>query len=128
LLIMSIIVKFRGCQGSGIECNGMEFLVGTSDREDSRNGIVQSVGLNSDRTVWNPMSKDRGCSEGFLEFIEGRATGVIKNPGSVFSGEVIEYKLAIKIGKPEEILNVLHFAGFRPILNCLDFFRGHCQT
>ncbi|KIK75280.1 hypothetical protein PAXRUDRAFT_173271, partial [Paxillus rubicundulus Ve08.2h10] len=87
------------------------------------------VSLNGDGTVWNPMSKDRGRGEGLLEFIEGRATGVVKSPGSVFSGEsVIEYKSVVKIGKPEEGLNVLHFAGFRPIPNGLDFFRGHHQT
>ncbi|KIK76969.1 hypothetical protein PAXRUDRAFT_168248, partial [Paxillus rubicundulus Ve08.2h10] len=113
LLIMGIIIKFRGCQGSGIEHNRMEFLVRTMDREDSRDGIVRSIGLNGDRTVQNPMSKDRGHGEGFLENDDIR---------------VIEYKSAIKIGKPEEGLNVLHFVGFRPILNCLDFFRGHCQS
>ncbi|KIK79205.1 hypothetical protein PAXRUDRAFT_161924, partial [Paxillus rubicundulus Ve08.2h10] len=90
------------------------------------------IGLNGDRTVWNPMSKDRGHGEGLLEFIQGRATGVVKSPGSVFFGNddigVIEYKSAVKIGKPEKGLNVLHFVGFRPILNFLDFFRGHHQT
>ncbi|KIJ12763.1 hypothetical protein PAXINDRAFT_82277, partial [Paxillus involutus ATCC 200175] len=32
------------------------------------------------------------------------------------------------IWEPKEGLDVLHFAGFRPIPNCLDFFWGHLQT
>ncbi|KIJ19509.1 hypothetical protein PAXINDRAFT_69045, partial [Paxillus involutus ATCC 200175] len=127
-LIMGVIVEFRGCQGSGVEHNGTEFLIRTTDGEDSCDGIVQSIGLDSNGTVRNPMSKDGCCGKGFLEFIESRTTGVVKGPGSVFSGEVIENEATIKIGEPEEGLDVLHFARFGPIPNCLDFLWGHCQT
>jgi hypothetical protein len=85
-LIMGVIVEFRGCQCSGVERNGAEFLIRTTDGEDSRDGIVRSVGLDSNGTVRNPMSKDGCCGKGFLEFIEGGATGVVEGPWERFFG------------------------------------------
>jgi hypothetical protein len=37
-------------------------------------------------------------------------------------------ELVIEVGKAKEGLNVLHFAWFRPILDCLDFGGVHTQT
>ena len=37
-------------------------------------------------------------------------------------------KMPIEIGEAQKGLDVFNFSGFGPILNDLDFVRGHCEA
>jgi len=136
-LIVGVIVQLRSSQGLGVVGDQTNLSVGASDRQDASDGIVRGIHFHDDRGVWNRMGKD-GCSgEGMLESIEGTLTVLREIPRSVFPGEpgkwnhdvqVIEYKLAVEIGKAQEGLDVLHLSRFRPVGDSLDFVSGHSQT
>ena len=58
-------------------------------------------------------------------------------PRSTFTSEagewngdfrVLQNKTPIEIGKAQEGLDVFNLSGFRPILNDLDFVRGHSEA
>src|SRR6266481_6646260 len=60
-----------------------------------------------------------------------------KVPCSTLAGETHEQngnfgisinEATVKIGEPEEGLNILDFLWFRPILNNLNFVRSHCKS
>jgi len=100
----------------------MNLSVSTSNRQDASNSIVRGMSFHDDRGVWNEVSEDRHSDEGMLESIERMLTVLREVPKSIFLGEpgkrdhnvrVVEYKLAVEIGKAQEGLDVLHLSRFR---------------
>src|SRR5882672_1635292 len=56
----------------------------------------------------------------------GTLAGKMRERNSDFGISVNE--MTVKVGEPEEGLNVLDFSGFRPILDYLDFVLGHGEA
>ena len=80
------------------------------------------------------MSQDWCSGEGIFQQCEGRAALIREIPSSSFVSEAGEWnsdfgvfwnEMPIKIGEAQEGLDVFNLSGFGPILNDLDFVRGH---
>jgi len=76
-------------------------------------------------------------SEGVLESIEKTSTVLREISRSIFPGElgerdhdvqVVEYKLVVEVGKPQEGLDVLYLLRFRPVGDGLDLVWSHVTT
>ena len=115
----------------------MEFTIRAMERKDTGNGVVRGISLNHDRGVRNPMGKDRCGGESGLEGVESVTTVIGEVPGGTLAGQVGEqndkigiiiYKAAVKVSKPKEGLDVLYFAGFRPVEDSLYFIASHGKT
>jgi len=137
LLVMGVVVELRGGQSPQIVCDRAEDLVGASDGKDSSNGIVQSIGLHNQRSIRDPVSKDRSGGEGLLQEVKGGATVLTKIPRNVFAGKprerydnvgVVENEAMVEVRKTEEGLDVLHLAGFWPVGDGFDFVGGHGEA
>ena len=83
------------------------------------------------------MGQDWRSSEGFLQQCESRLALIGEVPSSTFMSEMSEQngdfgvfwnKTPIEIGKAQKGLDVFDLLGFRPILNDLDFVRGHGEA
>jgi len=134
LLVMGVVVELRGGQSPRIVCDRTEDLVGASDGKDSSDGIVQSISLHSQRSVGDPVGKDRSGGEGLLQEVKGGATVLTKIPRNVFAGKprerydnvgAVENEATVEVRKTEEGLDVLHLAGFWPVGDGFDFVGGH---
>ena len=66
LLVMGIIVQFRGRQSPRIVSDGSELRIGTDNGQNASDSIVRGVGLDLKRSIRNPMSEDWSGSEGLL--------------------------------------------------------------
>ena len=83
------------------------------------------------------MGQDQHSSEGFFQQCESRAALVREVPSGTFTSEmgernsdfgVFQNKMPIEIGEAQEGLDVFDLSGFGPILNDLDFVRGHSEA
>lgn len=135
--VVGIVVQFGGSERAGVEGDRMDFGVRYNDRKDSCNCVIRSVCFENERSTGNEVCEDRSGDESLFERIEGFKTFFVEVPFDGFSGEadkrkdyvgVMTDESPIKVGKPQERLDVLHFAGFRPVLDNLDFSRIHSQT
>ena len=86
-------------------------------------------GLNRHQSIRNPVGQHHS-----FQLVECIVAFVGEVPPQVFLGESCQRdhnirvsmdELVIEISKAKEGLNVLHFAWFRPILDCLDFCGVH---
>src|SRR5882724_11161137 len=134
---MDIIVEFWGRKSPGVECNGVQFAIGSCDGKDSSKCIVRGISLNCDLNVWDPMGKDQSCGESLFKCFKGRMALIREMPGGTLAGKTHKwncdfrisiYEMMVEIGKAEERLNVLDFSWCRPILDELDFVQGHGVT
>ena len=64
---MSIVVKFRRGEGSGVESNGMDFTRVMLNGKDSTKSIVRNVSFNNKRLVRDPVRKNQSGGKGGLE-------------------------------------------------------------
>ena len=87
---MHVVVEFGAGEGPGLEGDGMDFAVVTGDREDSGDGVVGGVSLDSDLSIRNPVVKDGGLSKSLFEILEGGSCGVRENPRNAFAREASE--------------------------------------
>ena len=87
LLVMGVVVELWSGQSPGIVGDRPNLLVRTTNGENASDGIVRGVCLHDERSIQNPMGGDRSGGEGFLEFLEGRATGVTEVPRNTFVGK-----------------------------------------
>ena len=85
----------------------------------------------------DPMSEDRCGGKGGLQEFKGTPSLVREIPRSSLPGKPCEWnhdirvpgdKSPVKISEAQEGLNVLHLAGFWPILYCLNFGLVHFQS
>ena len=83
------------------------------------------------------MCQDQHSGEGFFQQHESRTALIREVPSSTFTSEVGEWnsdfgvsqnKMPIKIGEAPEGMDVFNLSGFEPILNDLDFVRGHSEA
>ena len=86
LLIMGVVVELRSGESSRTECNWENLIILTTDGDDAGDCIVQSVRLDDDQSIRNPMRKDRSGGEGFLQEFEGGSTVVGEYPRSTLAG------------------------------------------
>ena len=63
---MDIIIEFRGRKGPGVECNGVQFTIGSYDGKDSGKCIVRGVSLDCNLSVRDPMGRTRAVMKAFL--------------------------------------------------------------
>jgi len=83
------------------------------------------------------MSKDQSRGKGLLQGVESGATLIGEIPRRSLAGQmgernnnvgVIMNEVMVEVGKSEERLDVLDFAGFWPVLNSLDLLRRHGEA
>ncbi|KIK99343.1 hypothetical protein PAXRUDRAFT_790281, partial [Paxillus rubicundulus Ve08.2h10] len=89
--VMGVIVELQSGEGPGVE----------SDGKDASDGIVKGIGLNNDRGIWHPMSKNWSGGEGFFQVLESRPAFVREVPQSIFLGEAGEWNNNVGIIKDE---------------------------
>jgi len=121
----------------GVERNRSEFTIGASDGENTSDSIVGGISFNGERSVGDPMSKDRSGGKGLLQGVESGATLIGEIPRRSLVGQtgernnnvgVIMNEATVEVGKSEERLDVLDFAGFWPVLNSLDLLWRHGEA
>ena len=49
---MHIIVQFQGGKGSGVESDGVDFIIGGVDGKDHTKSVVGGIGLDNNRCVY----------------------------------------------------------------------------
>ena len=135
--VMSVVVQFGWGKGTGVKRDRVDVHVRSLCGEDCGNSVVGGISLNDDRSIRNPVRKDRSGNERFLEGLERIPAFVRKQPRSSFPGKarkrnndtgVIMYEATVEIGEPKERLHVFDFPRFGPILNDADFSRVHSKT
>ncbi|KIN97975.1 hypothetical protein M404DRAFT_158956, partial [Pisolithus tinctorius Marx 270] len=113
-LVVGVIIQFRGRQSLGVECNQMNLAVTTGDRKDAGDGIVRSIGLDSDRNPGDEMIP---------------RSPLAGKPSQQYDDvRVIKDKTAVKIGEAEEGLNILDLVRLRPVADGLDLFLQHREA
>ena len=65
---MDTVIEFWGRKGLGVECNGVQFTIGSFDGKDSSECIVRAISLNCNLSVWDPMGKDQSCGESLFKY------------------------------------------------------------
>ena len=94
-----------------MENNRVKLAILSGNGEDCREGIVQGIGFDDNRSVWDPVSKYWGSGECFFEYVEGFAGllgELIRDPLTSEMSErdhnirVVENKTSIEIGEAEE--------------------------
>ena len=108
---MRIVVQLRAGQGPGAECDQVEFARVRGDGQNTSDGVVQSVGLDSDLVVRHPVVEDWGRGECGLERVERVAALLVEVPWNSFAGEagereddvrVVVDKPPVEVHEPEE--------------------------
>lgn len=136
-LIVSVVVQFGGRESTGVESDGMDFSIRSSDREDGGDCIIGGIRFQSHLGVWEPVGKDWSRGESFLEVLERFSAIVGKVPLDVLLGEtsernddvgVVVNETTVEVGKSEEGLNIPDFPWRRPFGNGLDFNGIHGET
>ena len=130
LLIVGIVVEFQCHQRPRVEPDWMDLTILTMDGDDTGNGVVRGVSFHNNGMIQQPMSQDRGRSEGVFEALESNATVIRKLPRDSFPGKagernhnlrVLMDEAMVEVCKTEEGLNVLNFMGFRQAWIALIF-------
>ena len=105
--------------------------------KDSSEGIVQGVHFNDKWGAQNLVGQDQCSGKGLFQRRESGAAFIGEVPSSTFTSETGEWngefgvflnKMLIEIGEAQEGLDVFDLLGFGPILNDLDFVRGHSEA
>ena len=135
---MDIVVELRQGKSPRVKSNQMDLTVGQRyGGKDSSEGVVQGICFNDKWRAWNPVGQDWCSGEGFLQQCESGVALIGEVPSSSFISEagewngdfgVFQNKMPIEIGKAQEGLDVFNLLGFWPILNDLDFVRGHSEA
>ena len=60
---MDIVIELWGRKSPGVECNGVQFAIGSHDGKDSSKCVVRGISLDSNLSVQDPMGKDQSCGE-----------------------------------------------------------------
>jgi len=137
LLVVGVIIQLRRGQSVRVVHDRAEDLVGASDGKDSSDGVVRSISLHSQRSVRDPVGKDRSGGEGLLQEVKGGATVLTKIPRNVLAGKpceryddvrVVEDETMVEVCKTEKRLNVFHLAGFWPVGDGFDFVGRHGEA
>ena len=133
--VMDIIVEGKSPRVKG---NQMDFTVGWRYiGKDSSKGVVQGIYFNNKWRAQNTVGQAWCSGEGLFQQCESRAALIGEVPTSSFMSEAGEFngdfgvfqdKTLIEIGKAQEGLDSFNILGFRPILNDLDFVRGHSEA
>ncbi len=71
LLVVRVVVEFRGTEGPGPERNRVDFAVVSGNGQDGSNGVIGGVRFDGDLSIRKPVVKDGRFQEGALEGIEG---------------------------------------------------------
>src|SRR5882724_7379182 len=134
---MDIIVEFWGRKCPGVECDGVQFTIGSCNGKDSGECIVGGISLDCNLSIWDPMGKDWSCGESLFKCFKGGMALIRKVPEGTLVGEARKWngdfgisvnEMMVEIGKTKERLNVLDFPGFWPVLDDLDFVWGHGEA
>jgi len=120
-----------------VERHGMELAVFGNNGKNCGEGIVRGISFNDNRSVRDPMSKDRSRGKGFLQQVEGFPSLIGKLEWDAFAGEtgerdnnigVVENEASVEVGEAKEGLNVPHFPWLGPILYGLDLSLVHGES
>src|SRR5882724_6673806 len=84
---MDIVVEFQGRKGLGVECNGVQFAIGSHYGKDSGKCVVRGISINCNLSVWDPMSKDWSCGESLFECFKGGIALIKEMPGGNLAGK-----------------------------------------
>src|SRR5882724_932049 len=134
---MDIIVEFQCRKGQGVECNWVQLTIGIHDSKDSGKHIVGGVSLNCNLSVQDPVGKDWSCGESLFECFKGGVALIREMQGGTLAGKTHKWNCDFRIsvneatvesGKAKEILNILDFLWYWPILVDLDFVWGHGEA
>ena len=136
--VMDVVVELRRCKSPRVEGDQMNFAVGWRyGGKDSSKGVVRGICFNDKWGAQNPVGQDRRSGDGLFQQHESGAALIREVPSSTFTSETGERnsdfrvfwnKMLIEIGKAQERLDIFDLSGFGPILNDLDFVRGHCEA
>jgi len=69
----------------------MNFIFCINNGNNYSKSIVQSISFHNELSIRNPMSKDGGGDECFLERIESIMTGGVELPRNILPGEVYQW-------------------------------------
>src|SRR5882724_2133152 len=117
---MDIIVEFWGRKIPGVECNWVQFAIGSHDGKDSSECVVRGISLDCNLSVWDPMGKNRSGGESLFKCFKGRMALIGEMPGDTLVGKIHKWncdfgismnEMMVEIGKAEERLNILDFHG-----------------
>jgi len=120
-----------------VENNRVKLAILSGNGEDCREGIVQGIGFDDNRSVWDPVSKYWGSGKCVFEYVEGFVgllSELIRDPLTSKTSErdhnirVVENETSIEIGEAEEGLNILNFPWLRPILYDLNLCLVHGES
>ena len=106
LLVVGIIIELWGRQSLGIVSHWPDLIIGTTERENTGNGIIRGVGFYYHWSVRRPMSEDWSGGEGVLELVKGGTTGVIEAPGCTLVGEVSQRSDDIRVAVYEPSVEI----------------------
>ena len=84
LLVMHVVVQFGCSQGVRVEGNWPNLAIGTGDRQDTGDCIVQSVSFDDNWGTRVIVSKDGSCCEGLLQLIKRTSTVLREVPRGIF--------------------------------------------
>src|SRR5882724_2377764 len=134
---MDIVIEFQGRKSLGVECNRVKIAIGSRNGKDSGECIVRGVSLDCNLSVRDPMGKDWSCGESLFKCFKSGMALIREMPWGTLAGKMREQdcdfgisidEMTVEIGKAEEGLNVLDFSWNWPILDDLDFVRGHGEA
>jgi len=83
------------------------------------------------------MGKDQSCSESLFKCFKGGMALIREVPRGTLAGEMHKWncdfgisvnEVMVELGKAEEILNILDFPWYWPILDDLEFVWGHGEA
>jgi len=88
---MDIVVEFWGRKSPGVECNRVQFAIGSCDENDSGKCIVRGISLNCNLSVQNPMGKDQSCGESLFKCFKGIVALIREKPGGTLVGKTCKW-------------------------------------
>ena len=129
---MNVVVQLSAGKGMGMESDRVKFAVQIVHGKNGRESVSRSVSFHDQRLVGNPVHEDWSGSERFLEKFESGVAFQREVPCSTFPCEcdfrVIMNESPVEVGEAKEGLYVFNLPRFRPLLDNLNFFLGHCQA
>ena len=86
-LVICVVVQLYYSESVGVKGHWMNFIFFVINGKHCSKSIVQSISFHDELSIGNPMSKDGGRDECFLERIKSIITGEVKLPRNVLLGE-----------------------------------------
>ena len=105
LLVVDIVVEFRGGKRPGVECDQMNFVFETYG-DDGSEGVVGGISLNDNRNVRDLLGQCWSRGEDLLEGVEGFLALFGPDPRSGRTSEAGEGDRNIRVERNEATIKI----------------------